>query len=75
MNKKQLHILRHSLGIEYGKKEYRNHFVTGKGSKDYNSCMALVSSGHMTRKKGDAATGGDDIFFVTDKGRAMAVGE
>lgn len=70
---KQLHILRHSLGIERsGGREYRNHFVTGPGSDDYADCTALVEQGLMTRRAGNALSGGDDIFYVTEAGKAAA---
>jgi hypothetical protein len=71
---KQLHILQHSIGAdEYGRIVRgggRNHFVTGEGSDDYPHCMALVAAGLMTRRAGSAISGGDDIFFVTEAGKA-----
>jgi hypothetical protein len=74
MENEQLGILRHSLGLrENGSgKSYRNHFCTGPGSTDYPHCMALVESGHMIRRNGNALTGGDDLFIVTDAGKAAA---
>lgn len=69
----QDHIIRHSLGLNYKKKPYRNHFCTNKGTTDWPDCMALVKSGHMTRRVGNPITGGDDVFSVTDAGKA-AVG-
>lgn len=74
---KRLGILRHSLGLKAdgSGQPYRNHFVTGPGSDDYDACMALVDAGHMTRRAGNALSGGDDIFYVTDAGRAAAIGE
>lgn len=73
----RLHILQHAIGRdEYGRPrsqtnpEFRNHFVTGEGSRDYPHCMALVAAGLMTRRSGSAISGGDDIFYVTDAGRA-----
>ena len=68
----QLHILQHSLGVDqHGRgQQYRNHFVTGEGSIDYPHCMALVEAGLMTQRKGNALSGGDDVFFVTDAGKA-----
>lgn len=72
MNPKLLHILQHSLGLdEFGRGTfYRNHFVTGEGSKDHADCMALVSAGLMTVRSGNALSGGDDVFSVTDAGKA-----
>jgi hypothetical protein len=67
-----LHILQHSLGVDqFGQGErYRNHFVTGPGSKDYDQCVDLVIRGLMTRRAGNAVTGGDDLFLVTPAGVA-----
>ena len=71
---RQLHILRHALGIgdDGTRAAYRNHFVTGEGGVDHPHCMALVESGHMVRRDGSMLTGGDDLFLVTDAGRAAA---
>jgi hypothetical protein len=68
-----LHILQHSLGVDgFGQgHQYRNHFVTGEGSDDHPHCMALVERGLMTHRKANALTGGDDLFFVTDAGKAF----
>lgn len=69
----RLHILQHSLGLEdHGQgTPYRNHFVTGPGSADHDHCMALVAAGLMTRRPGSALTGVDDLFTVTEAGRAL----
>lgn len=77
MDTKKLHILRHALGVgDSGTKpSYRNHFVTGLGSKDYDNCVALVESGHMAQRKGSQLTGGDDLFIVTESGKLAALPE
>lgn len=66
-----LHILQHSLGLdEYGRGTfYRNHFVTGEGSKDHADCMALVDAGYMGIRKNHPLAGGDDAFWVTEDGK------
>ncbi len=66
----QLHILQHSLGLDQygGGTQYRNHFVTGPGSKDFANCRALVAGGLMTERAGNELSGGDSIFCVTPKG-------
>lgn len=71
MSPEELHILQHALGVdEYGGGEqYRSHFVTGEGSVDYPYCMALVRQGLMVRRE-TRLCGGDDLFLVTDAGRA-----
>ncbi|MET3652510.1 hypothetical protein [Dyella japonica] len=65
-----LQILQHSLGVDqFGRgSQYRNHFVTGEGSQDHRACMELVAKGLMTRRLGNALSGGDDVFFVTATG-------
>nr|WP_312965789.1 hypothetical protein [Stenotrophomonas indicatrix] len=72
---KQLKILRHALGIGEGgwERSHRNHFVTGEGGSDHALCMALVERGLMTRRPGNAISGGSDIFTVTAAGRTTAV--
>ena len=73
MSNEQHDILRHALGL--GKREYRNHFVTGPGSTDYPSCEALVAAGLMTRRAGSQLSGGDFIYHVTNDGRTAAYQE
>lgn len=65
-----LHILQHSLGLDdYGQgRQYRNHFVTGPGSKDWDACRALVDAGLMVERPGSLLTGGDSVFIVTPAG-------
>lgn len=67
---KMLHILQHSLGLDqYGEgRQYRNHFVTGPGSDDFDNCTALVGMGLMKRHNPSALTGGDYCFTVTPAG-------
>lgn len=66
----QLHILQHSLGLDrYGRgREYRNSFVTGHGSKDFEGCQALVAGGCMVNH-GDRKLFSGHCFSVTDWGR------
>lgn len=74
MDAAQLHILQHALGLNPAGQgnSYRNHFVTGEGSTDYDNCIALVESGHMMRRNGSPLTGGDDLFIVSDAGKVAA---
>ena len=66
----QLRILRHALVIgDCGTKPpCRNHFVTGADSSAHPHCMALVERGLMSRRTGNALSGGDDVFSVTAVG-------
>ncbi|MEK9505132.1 hypothetical protein [Gaopeijia maritima] len=67
-----LQILQHALGLDqYGRGTgYRNHFVTGPGSKDWDDCRALTEAGLMEMRGGSELSGGDAVFHVTDRGRA-----
>lgn len=69
MNSK-LHILQHSLGVnEYGEgRQFRNHFVTGPDSSDFDDCVALVAEGLMKDRGASVLTGGDSCFVVTPQG-------
>lgn len=71
----QIAILRHALGLKMdgSGREYRNHFVTGPGTTDYADCEALVASGAMTKRAGNPLSGGDPIYYATDKGRTAAI--
>lgn len=75
MTPEHLHILQHSLGLdEYGRGTmYRDHFVTGEGSKDHAACVELTALGFMTRRPAVQLFGGDDIFHVTAAGKVAAV--
>lgn len=69
MDKAQLHILQHSLGLnEYGQgRQYRNHYVAG--GKDIDHCRELVGMGYMREHKmAPELTGGGPCFVVTDRG-------
>lgn len=70
MADRQLEILQHALGLnQYGQgSQYRNHFVTGPGSKDYDDCCALVEAGMMQNKGASPLSGGNDCFVVTRAG-------
>ncbi|MDM9619109.1 hypothetical protein [Rhizobium sp. S96] len=75
MDSKQLHILQHTLGLDqYARGTfYRNHFVTGEGSKDHDDCIALVEAGFMRVRKDHPLSGGDHVFWVTDAGKIAVV--
>ena len=70
VSNEMLSILQHALGVDkYGNgPQYRDHFVTGPGSDDFDNCLRLVAAGLMSRTTGNAVTGGDDLFRVTSEG-------
>jgi hypothetical protein len=66
LNAKERDIMTHAL-TGGTVREYRNHFVTGPGSDDYDVCMSLVERGFMERHERSWAS--DTIFTVTKIGR------
>lgn len=74
MDIQKLYILIHALGLDRDSQPYRNHFVTGPGSKDYHNCMSLVERGYMVHYRSlDGPTGGNDYFTVTVKGMEIVM--
>lgn len=70
----QRELARHALGLTRGKKvTFRNHFVTGEGSKDHAAWMEMVNAGAAKRRTGSALSGGDDIFWLTKAGATAAL--
>jgi hypothetical protein len=71
MEKELLHILQHSLGVDqYGiGSQYRNHFATGPGGKDFSSCQRLTELGFMEDLGPNRIWGGMHCFVVTDDGK------
>lgn len=69
---RDLEILQHALGLDrYGRGEpWRNGFVTGPGSTDWDDCLRLTERGLM-RDHGQWAMAPDShLFTVTEDGIA-----
>lgn len=77
MNPKHLHILQHSLGCDqYGQgTQYRNHFVTGPGSEDFDDCRQMAAEGLLKDHGAQRMYAGDHLFTVSDKGKAVMLQE
>lgn len=74
MTPEQIELARHALGLDGLRRiSFRNHFVTGPGSDDYDHWMAMVKAGHATRRPGSQLTGGDDLFRLTRSGAELAL--
>jgi hypothetical protein len=70
----RMHILRHALGVRHPRAvPYRNHFVTGPGSDDYEACEELVQAGLMIRRDASELSGNDPVYVVTDAGKELAL--
>lgn len=69
---KLLHILQHSLGVDhYGRgDQYRNHFVTGPGSVDWDTCQQAVMDGLMSVRSSALLPSDGRCFHVTEAGKA-----
>lgn len=72
LTEKQKEIIQHALGLNRAKKPFRNRFVTGPGSKDFEVLESLEANGCAKRNE-HWLTGGDIFFWITEKG-AEAVG-
>ena len=67
MNANQLHVLRHSLGLDDNGngREYRNHYCCDPES----DLTSLCESGHMRDTGSSEMCGGMHIYQVTDLGK------
>lgn len=71
----QRELVRHAIGFDgRHKQSYRNHFVTGPGSVNYDDWMDMVTKGLAHRGPPSPLTGGDDLFWVT-RDTALSVRE
>ena len=69
----QTRVARHALGLVDGcKHSYRNYFVTGPGSPDYEDWLAMTAAGYAKRFKSELF-GGDDLFRLTRAGAEAAL--
>ena len=71
MTGEHLHTLQHALGVDqYGRGEhYRNRFVTGPGSNDFQICVELCDLGLMMDHGPQRIAAGDHCFTVTEEGK------
>jgi hypothetical protein len=70
----QRDLARHALGLpNASRRNYRNYFVTGPGSDDYDNWCEMVTAGYATRRAGSPLTGGDDLFKLTEAGARAAL--
>ena len=74
MTPEQRSLARHALGLpNRQRRSYRRHFVTGSGSPDHQAWEAMVAVGYAQKRPGDALTGGDDCFLLTEAGATLAL--
>ena len=74
--KQQRDLARHALGLPNRRKQsYRNSFITGPGSIDYDAWMAMVGMRAAVQHAGSPLTGGDPCFVLTRGGAEMALND
>lgn len=66
VNKQQLSLMRHALGLQYEKKPYRNRFMTPKDGEDGQHWEDLVSKGLAGKRKYPLSK--DTMYWVTEAG-------
>lgn len=78
MTFEQKELARHALGLPNKKRtSYRNHFVTGPGTEDYEPWMQMVMDGNANHRNATQmgwVTGNMDLFWLTRRGAELALG-
>ncbi|MCK9154484.1 MAG: hypothetical protein M0P12_00070 [Paludibacteraceae bacterium] len=65
----ELKILRHSLGTDWeGNLTWHRNFYDPAG-EDISICESLLAKGYMTKEKTPTAFIGNNLFYVTEKGK------
>jgi ribosomal protein S19E (S16A) len=72
LNKHETEVLRHTLGYDYGKGGFRNHFSAGKGHLDMPALESLEQKGLMY-KRPDPFEKEDFVYHATEAGKIEAV--
>jgi hypothetical protein len=67
LTKKEKELLRHTLGLNYNPKSYRNHFAADPLTEDYRICLDLEEKGLM--RQGRTNENKLVYFHATDAGR------
>lgn len=75
MTPRQRELARHALGLPNKQRtSYRNYFVTGPGSADYDDWTAMVEAGEAIGRT-SVLLGGDTLFVLTRLGTRAALDE
>ena len=75
MNKNEINILQHALGIgqSWEKESHRNYFVAGEGHHEMPLIIKLCESGLMKKRPTPGfISENDKVYSVTDKGKKIA---
>jgi len=68
----QLDMMRHTVGLDRGKKPYRNHYSSADGCTGIDELLELVDMGLMTKRRNRLDEMGESyIFNLTDSGCRM----
>lgn len=68
----QIHILKHTLGLNRRQTPYRNHFVTSEGCADLPNIKILVGLGLMAEAAPAFLDSSSQCFHATDEGKRVA---
>lgn len=73
MTKKQIEIMRHTLGADSDAPGYRNYFAAEPETDDYDEILSLVMLGLMKRGRSwEGNISGELVYFhVTEKGKKL----
>lgn len=78
MTPEQIELARHALGLDGRRKQsFRNHFVTGPYSSDYQLWVDAANAGDAKMRESGLLPKGDACFWLTEQGakKALAEGE
>ena len=74
LTEKEIKVIRHSLGLDYQKEPFRNHFVAGEGHSEMPILESLISKGAMVKRPDPFdEVNGNFIFHVTEDGKAAVL--
>lgn len=68
LTEKQIHILKHTVGLDRSTEMYRNRFIAGSGHDERPILSELVEAGLMGIAENRGMFGDSDCFYVTEKG-------
>ena len=71
---KKEQIIRHALGLDRSKKEYRNNYFAGPDHEDYPVLEALVMEGKMVKSRDVMDEMNESYVYVVTPGGRSSIG-
>lgn len=78
MDPRHRELARHALGLPNDRRQsFRNRFVASEVHADHADWMLMVARGMAERRSAEEMLGGDDLFWLTQRGAraVLEVGE